>query len=461
MWGPLESGNQLAKPKLTVFQEMCLYGILATVPMFKLGTLIMRSETFTPAKFFVLLALMALGANILLKRDVRVLSDLVRDKVNLLILIFLSVSFISLVNARYIRDFTFAEIAVRIKMAILFFTIVAIIRDRRTAKFAVWTFIVGSLLTVGVGLYELAVGKAFLAGGHRAGVAAQTTLQGLMKTAFGKFRVQGLYGDAGFHAHAMVIFSGLALPWLFYSSSKMIRIFVGALLIGYVINLIGTGARVGWVSLGFMLLIFMVLFKHRYKYAIWTVLVTSVVVIFLVLSLIPHVTTFDRLHTQKNISFDWRLATYGIALEMVRDHPLLGVGTGNYLSEYHNYLDLEPGLSRYYFGWLHNSYLQIWAENGTIGLLVFLLLLFFAVYSIFAAYRRAADLEMKALTLSVLIALLGYLVEFSGIPAIGQELGWILLGFSVAVSAVVRKESTERERENLHYEAGFNPPQKR
>ncbi len=444
MWGPLEVENQLIKPKLTQLQEICLYGVLVTVPLFRLGTLIMRSETFTPAKFFIVLALMALAANILLKRDVHVLSDLIRDKVNILLVIFLSVSFMSLINARYIRDFTVAEIAVRIKMVILFFTIVAIIRDRRAAKIAIWTFIIGSLLTTGVGLYELVAGKAFLAGGHRAGVGAQTTLQGLMTTAFGKFRVQGLYGDAGFHAHAMVIFSGLALPWLFYSSSKMKRIFVGALLIGYVVNLIGTGARVGWVSLGCMLLIFMVLFKHRYKYAIWAVLIISVIIIFLVLSLIPHVTTFDRLHTQKNISFDWRLATYRVALEMVRDHPLLGVGTGNYLSEYHNYLDLEPGLSLYYYGWLHNSYLQIWAENGTIGLLVFLLFLFFAVFSLFAAYRRAADSEMKALTLCVLMALLGYLVEFSGIPAIGQELGWILLGLSVAIVAVVRKESRER-----------------
>ncbi|WP_028393486.1 O-antigen ligase family protein [Bacillus cihuensis] len=58
---------------------------------------------------------------------------------------------------------------------------------------------------------------------------------------------------------------------------------------------------------------------------------------------------------------------------MFKDNPIIGVGTGNYLVRYKEYVtkypDLNIGHDEYS---VHNSYLKVMAESGTIGILAFL-----------------------------------------------------------------------------------------
>ncbi|MFZ5995737.1 MAG: O-antigen ligase family protein [Thermodesulfobacteriota bacterium] len=412
--------------------------------MFRLGATLLGTESLTVAKLFTILTFFFWVTNILVARDIEGLINLIREKANILVLIFLALSVISLIGARYFNDETIMELSGRIKMLALYFLIVGIIRDQRTLKLALLAFIIGSLPSIGAGLYELATGEAvFQETPVRAGYIGhlhQTIgSKGLIQTAYGKSRVQSIYCDPGFHAHAMVIFFGLAVPWLFYSTPKKIKILVGILLSFYMINIISTGARVGWVAFSCALFMFLLLLKHRYKYILWVFSIALLIIIFLALSFVTHIPTLERLHTKRDISYEWRLDTSRLALEMVRDHPLLGVGTGNYLTEYHNYLHLRPSLSRYHYGWLNNSYLQIWAENGTIGLLVFLFFLLAIFLGLLATYLKAVDLEMKTLSLGLLISFTGYAVELSGIPAIDQEPGWMILGLGVALIAIEKR----------------------
>ncbi|MBW2141991.1 MAG: O-antigen ligase family protein [Deltaproteobacteria bacterium] len=435
----------MTKSRLSILQELTLYGVFLTVPLFRLGTEILGSRSLTPAKILIGITLLLWLVNILINKDTATIVSLLREKANLLILIFLVVTFMSLIHARYIQDETFSEIMMRLKVLALYFLIILVIKDRRTLKFAVIAFILGSLLTTGVGLYELTTGKAFFKETIRFGTVAPKQSEGLKLTTYGKAaRVQGLYSESGAHAYAMVLFTGLTLPWFFYSTSKKIKIAVGILLICYIMNIIGTGARVGWVSLGCALIVFLLLLKHRFKYTIWVIVIISVITIFLALSLMPHLPTFVRLQFTKDLSFSWRLDTYRQALEMIRDHPLMGVGPGNYLVEYHNYLRNTPGLSRVLMGWIHNSYLQVWVENGTIGFLIFVSILTSISLSLLAVYRGAIDLDMKILSLGLLVALAGFIVELSGNPIIGQEPGWMILGLSVALIIIDRAEKQKK-----------------
>ncbi|MFH1703373.1 MAG: O-antigen ligase family protein [Nitrospirota bacterium] len=441
----------MTKTRLTILQEISLFCVFLTIPLFRLGTTLLGSKTLTPAKILVVVTFLLWITNILINRNGKSISTMLREKANILILLFLAFTFISLINVRYFRDETIAEIFSRIKMLLLYFVIVGIVRDRQTLKRAILAFIIGSLLTTAVGLYEISTGKAFFKETYRLSIATPKKVEGLHgQTVYGgPGRVQALYSDAGFHAHAMVIFFGLALPWLFYGASKKIKIFSGVLLICYLINLIGTGARVGWVSLGAALFVSMFFLKHRHKYTLWAISLISIVIIFLALSLNPHVPTLERLSTDRSIALQWRLDTNRLALEMIHDHPVLGVGTGNYLTEYHNYLSMWPKLSRYYYGPLHNSYLQIWAENGTIGLLIFLSFLLIVFIGLLKAYLNAVDREVKILALGLLTAFTGYAVEFTGIPALSQELGWTIFGLSVALITIIRKEKEESQFEDV------------
>jgi len=436
--------NAVTKTRLAKLQELSLFCVLLTIPLFRFGSAILGTQSLTPAKIFMGITFAIWMVNILWDRDIAGILTLIQEKANILILLFLAITFISLINARYFENEAFQELSLRVKMLILYFLIFAIIKDRRSLKAAIFVFIIGSIFTTGVGLYELATGKSFFAESYRYGYISQKMATGLAQTTYGGAgRVQGLYSDPGFHAHAIVIFFGLTIPWLFYARSKKIKILASILITCYAMNVIGTGARVGWVSLAFSFLIFLLVIKHRYKYVVGPISILLVILIFLALFRTTDAPTFERLQYGKDKSFSWRLDTYRQGIEMVRDHPLLGVGTGNYLAEYHNYLSETPNLSRYFMGWLHNSYLQIWAENGTIGLGVFLIFFLTIFFGLLTAYLNAVDVEMKALSLGLLTAFSGYAVEFSGVPILGQEPGWIILGLSAAFISIFRKEREE------------------
>lgn len=69
-----------------------------------------------------------------------------------------------------------------------------------------------------------------------------------------------------------------------------------------------------------------------------------------------------------------RVRSWAIALRMIEDNPVLGVGLRNFQA---HYLEHAPSLPeegvRTYVA--HNSYLQIWAESGSIAFMIYLLLL--------------------------------------------------------------------------------------
>jgi O-antigen ligase len=86
---------------------------------------------------------------------------------------------------------------------------------------------------------------------------------------------------------------------------------------------------------------------------------------------------------QFNASLSYRLIAFGAAWEMIRDHPLLGVGPGNFAYDYYDYKILAairyPSLlatgemSRVMnFGDAHSDHLQIAAETGLPGYVLFL-----------------------------------------------------------------------------------------
>ncbi|MGY1846862.1 O-antigen ligase family protein [Blastococcus sp. SYSU DS1021] len=114
-------------------------------------------------------------------------------------------------------------------------------------------------------------------------------------------------------------------------------------------------------------------------------------------------------------SLEGRVAAQRVALEMIVDHPVLGVGPGNFLAvepEYLRRLALDsPPLAP------HNQYLEAAAEGGLLGLTAWLLLIgtaaFVAVRARLVARRGGPTVQAAApvpLSNSVLAALAGWAV---------------------------------------------------
>ncbi len=101
---------------------------------------------------------------------------------------------------------------------------------------------------------------------------------------------------------------------------------------------------------------------------------------------------------------DWptaeRLAHQLAGLRMFADHPLLGVGIGNYPAAYARY-QVAPVWANN-LGHAHNYYINVAAEAGVVGLGAFVLVLVSAFVIVTRLYRRAADPVARTLALGVL-----------------------------------------------------------
>lgn len=140
-----------------------------------------------------------------------------------------------------------------------------------------------------------------------------------------------------------------------------------------------------------------------------------------------------------------RLLLWQGALNMLRDHPLLGVGPDNFLRHYRSAYQLpeawrEPDLSH-----PHNLLLDLWLRNGVAGLIAGLWSLsrFFAVGV--DLYHRLADPARRLLVLGLLASMVDFVVHgFVDNSLFLVDLA-LVFWLSAAVLELVRREAYNSE----------------
>jgi O-antigen ligase len=95
----------------------------------------------------------------------------------------------------------------------------------------------------------------------------------------------------------------------------------------------------------------------------------------------------NSLFSERQETIEYRLANYATIFNMVKTHPLFGIGYGNFKAEWHNYFvsfadigNLEDGN--------HSILLGILAELGIVGFSIYLLILVCSMWTCIATYRR-------------------------------------------------------------------------
>ncbi len=114
--------------------------------------------------------------------------------------------------------------------------------------------------------------------------------------------------------------------------------------------------------------------------------------------------------TPENYAVIERVAHWQAALNMIEAHPLLGVGAGNYSAVYSQYM--VPGWTLS-LGHAHNFYLNMAAETGIPGLLVYLAVLVVAAIHVMGwlvRSRQGGSASHYQLWRGILAGVLGGLV---------------------------------------------------
>lgn len=152
-----------------------------------------------------------------------------------------------------------------------------------------------------------------------------------------------------------------------------------------------------------------------------------------------------------------RVDIWAVALRVFRAHPILGVGIGNFPVVEGQYAAANLNITRIdlvldMHKVTHNTYLNVLADLGLVGLALFVGLIVLVLRAVVRRIRVALkenDVELESLGRGILIALVGLLVAFTFISAQYEKQLWLLLGLALA-AANLRSSIEEVDEPDAH-----------
>jgi putative inorganic carbon (HCO3(-)) transporter len=321
------------------------------------------------------------------------------------------------------------ELVLLLQMFLLYLYLVSSLRTRRDIVFVVTMLLAGLAAEGLVMVGSRAIGQTFsvagILGRADVGAAAQGQLD----------RLGGTIGSANAAASYLSLLLSSALGVLLTPLERWRKgLALLALAVGG-IALILTLSRGGWTAFALSAALFCLLALGRGWLPPTVPLVFAGV---LVAAILPFQDAIvSRLVEDDHGSAHSRLPLMTLALRIIADHPLLGVGANNFALVMLDYA--TPDFSDYGGEWLyvvHNRYLLVWAETGVGGLVAFV---WFLLATLRAGWRgwRLGDRLLSPLALGLAAALVGHAVHlsvdlFSGRPQ-AQTL-WVCAALMVAIS---------------------------
>lgn len=248
---------------------------------------------------------------------------------------------------------------------------------------------------------------------------------------------QGISGDnraTGFFGHPMT-FAGwlcLFLPIFFIGAfdnflDKKYKIASLALLILGGMALIFNGTRGGWLAVAITLSLLLIHYMMRSKRnLIIGILLVSVCsgILYNNDNFMHRVSTITNNKYQSNSE---RLLMWNSAWNMFKDHPVLGVGLGQYTDNYQQkYISpkaKEPNLKH-----AHSNFMQMLAENGIIGFFSFVIMFGYIIINNLKKYmhnKNPYSIIIAAMSLSLLLQ---GVTEFNFGNSAVVKVYWLLLG---------------------------------
>jgi O-antigen ligase len=308
---------------------------------------------------------------------------------------------------------------------LLFLIVYAAVRTRDQVLLVVGALVVGTLISAAYGIV-------------------------LPTEADAEGRLGGALGNANATATALAV--GVALagalaialrdkPWLRFGAAVGVPLCFVALFL--------TVSRGGLVALAAVLLAAVMMAGRRRTAALAVVTVAVVGTIGYFAVIAPPEARERVVQTDGGTG---RSDIWKVGWRMVEANPVVGIGAGNFATSSVHYL-LEPGaIQRADFivddpKVAHNTYLEIMAELGTIGLALFLGILActfgFALKAV-RTFARAGDREMEIVARALFVALVGALVAaFFGSREFNNQL-WLLMALAPALLGVARAQLAER-----------------
>jgi hypothetical protein len=394
---------------------------------------------------------------------------LIFDDVFRLMAVFLGVLVVSGAFARD-RSIAFDWIVTYASEGLLiYFLVVNVIRDRRILKGAIWSLLVAGAFMGAACLYSEATHSYHSALGGLVqrqtapdevaspDTAVRDQLEGTFSTSR---RATGPIGEVNRFAQVLLVLLPLAFFQFHWERKLLARLLTAALGTLILLGFFLTYSRSAFLILGAVMLILTATGYIRAVQLVGLGLVLAVLVVLFAPGYVERVKSIadvqsvfhDSGSTEADGATRGRLTEMMAALAAFVDHPLLGVGPGQYQPFYSMEYQIN---SRYAFRYIpkprraHSLYFELAAETGVVGLLSFGSVLLILLRDLRRSSRRLAesDPELARIATACWFAILAYLGMGVFLHLAYQRYFWLLLALGGAAVQVCRMASPVESEE--------------
>lgn len=285
--------------------------------------------------------------------------------------------------------------------------------------------------------------------------AAKQHLSGTVQS----FRISGPIGDPNFFAQILLVCVPLAIDRVMHEKRPLLRVVSSMIFLSVIFSVLFTFSRGALIGLAGMLAI--VLIKHRPSKG---VMIAGVSLSLISLLLLPE-NYLDRLASLFNAvesssdagmedSLRGRISELVSGLLMFVEHPLFGVGLGNYPVEYQDYAQRLGYESRHSERHAHNMFLEWLAETGLFGGAALVALIKEMLKRLNAGYQNhltEGDLTGASMLAAFRLGLLGYLIASLFLHAAFPRYFWLFAALAIAIPYPVTQGAPSLQTKALRF----------
>lgn len=253
-------------------------------------------------------------------------------------------------------------------------------------------------------------------------------------------RPGGVVGDPNYYA--LIAISVLPMTILFQSTTKgVMRLFMVGTALSLVASTLLGGSRAGFLGLCLSAAYLIRYMRHR-----TLLIVGGIVTVGLLLVVLPSGPLNRLLHPTREAttSADIRSELVSVAIKLILEHPLTGVGVGEFKGVSALYLR-NPADAHI----AHNTYLNLGAELGIFGVLTYVAILFMAwrrsrKMAAWASRQNPPETIVVLAARSIEAGLIGFAFAATFLTADYIKHAWILVFMGLALNRIMLLQTPAR-----------------
>lgn len=351
--------------------------------------------------------------------------------INVALTLYLAISGLSFLVAQDVR-LAFFEFCLLLQLYLVYVYVANFVRTREEVLFVVSLLLIGcAIASLGIINIKLAGGYPPILWGRPWGLPTRVQFHDFAASG-GFMRIGGTIGSAnnasGYLAFVLVLASSVLFAGLRHTYKWLATAVLG---LGG-LALIFTFSRGGWVAFVLSTTVMLSFFAWRMRLFSWKAPLVGTAV--LALLCVPFQEAISRrlFEDDRGAAYS-RIPLMKLAFRIVEDNPVLGVGSNNFSAVMDRYL--IPELRGGFIFAVHNKYLLVWAETGTLGLLAYLAFLLGTLRRGWQCWRFQ-DRFLSTLGLALAAGLAGHMLHmtveiFNGRPL--AQLVWLTAGLLTAM----------------------------